>query len=158
MARRKKTYETESPEDAVVDQEPSLFAKPGDVLPLGNALGLCVRREQVFQRGGAEAGKENDAEEDEEAVILAEAILSGRWVVVREREVLSGMGAGARHTSMGEEEEGKEVESEACMEEKSVLCVLTRECLCSSREMFTYRSDSQRTSASAVSEGPLPSS
>ena len=127
---KRKTYETESPEDAVVDQEPSLFAKPGDVLPLGNTLGLCVRREQVFQSGGAEAGKEDDAEENEKAVILAEAILSGRRVVVRERKVLSGVGAGARHTSMGEEEESEEVESEACGKtEELVVCFLTRMCL-----------------------------
>lgn len=115
------TYETESPEDAVVDQEPSLFAKPGDVLPLGNTLGLCVRRKQVFQRGGAKAGKQDNAEEDEEAVILAESILSGRRVVVRERKVLSGVGAGARHTSMGEEEESEEVESEAWIEQKGLV-------------------------------------
>ena len=70
------------PEDAVVDQEPALFAEPGDVFPLGDALRLGEGGEQVLHRRGAQAREEDDAEEDEVAVVLADTVAARIRVVV----------------------------------------------------------------------------
>lgn len=81
-----------------------MLAEPCDLLPLGDALRLGEGAEDVLHRRGAQAGEQGDAEEDEVPIVLAEAVATRLWVVVRKVEVVRRVGAGLGHGGVGEKE------------------------------------------------------
>lgn len=89
-----------------------MFAEAGDILPLLDAAGLGKGREEILHRRGAEAGEQEDAKQDEVAIVPAKRVFPCLGVEVGEGEVFAGVGAGAGH-AVGEEEQGDEVEGEA---------------------------------------------
>lgn len=106
------TYQPERPKEGVINRQPSLLAKPGNILALGNALRLGERREHVLHGGGAQACEEQDAKQYQVAIVPAQAVVARAGVAVRQRKVLGCVVARARH-AVGEEEESDQVEGEA---------------------------------------------
>lgn len=96
------TNHSEGPKETVVDAQPGLFAKPGEILPLLNSVCFREGRKQVLHSCSAKAGEQYDAEQDEVAIVPTNAILARLWVVVGECKVFGGVFAGARH-AMGKE-------------------------------------------------------
>jgi len=106
------TYSSESPKNRIVHQQPGLFAEPGNILPLLDTASLGKGREEILHRRGAETGEQEDAKQDEVAIVPAKRVFPCLGIEVGKGEVFARVGAGAGH-AVGEEEQGDEVEGEA---------------------------------------------
>jgi hypothetical protein len=82
------TYDSQRPEEGVVDDHPPLLRKASELLALCDALELAQRREDRLHGAGAQTRKENDAEEDQVRVVDADGVLARRSIVVGEVEEL----------------------------------------------------------------------
>lgn len=107
------TNHAQRPEHNVVNQQPSLLAESGHELPVGDALELRNRCEDVFHRRGPEAGEKDNTAGDKVRIVETNAILARIGVVVAQLIELGGMDSSFRDECLGEEEKRKQVERQA---------------------------------------------
>lgn len=76
------TYHAERPEDAVVDEQPGLLSEARDVATLRDAAELGRGNQEVFYDPCPQAGEDDNAEGNDEAIVGANGIATGVWVTV----------------------------------------------------------------------------
>lgn len=104
------TYCTKWPEDAVVDEKPSLFAESGQVLALRDSSALSDGRQNVFHAASSKTSEKNDEEGDEVGIVKANGVVSGRRVVIGVLEELARVLSCFRNECVGEKQQAQKVE------------------------------------------------
>lgn len=108
------TYDTHSPYNGVVDQQPGLLAETCQVFGIADTPSLANGSQYVLHGGRTQADEENNEENDKIDIIAALAIFSRDGVCVGEGEELCCVRLSFRDEEVGEEKEGNQVEGEAC--------------------------------------------
>lgn len=115
-----KTYCTKWPENAVIDEEPGLFAESSQVLALRDSSALSDGRQNVFHAASSETSEKNDEECDEVGIVKANGVVSGRRIVVGVLEELTRVLSCFGNECVGEEQQAKKIERQSCKETISV--------------------------------------
>lgn len=103
---RLSTHHSQRPKNSVDNSEPSLLAEAGQGFSLSDALELPKGRKQVFHGGGAETGEDDNAKDEEIAIVVTSTVLAGQRVEVAKVEEFGRVNPCSGDPAVGEEEEG----------------------------------------------------
>lgn len=107
------TYHSSRPKDHVVNQKPSLLAKPGHVLFVGDAIEFSKWRQNIIHGASSETRKKNNESRNQAKIILSGGILASRFIEIREVEELSRVYSSSGDKGVGKDQKREQVERQA---------------------------------------------
>lgn len=107
------TYHSGRPKDHVVNQQPGLFAKPGHVFSVGDAIESSKGRQNIIHGASSETSKKNNESGNQAEIILSGGILASRFIEIREVEELSRVYSSSGDTGVGKDKKREQVERQA---------------------------------------------